>query len=231
METLVCEGLSKTYGNIKALDHVDLHLEEGKIIGLLGPNGSGKTTLIKLASRLLVPSEGRITICGEEPSAKTKAMVSYLPDRNYLPDWMNSGDLLDMYEDFFADFDRARALTMLESLDIDMKMPLKKMSKGTKEKVQLILTMSRHAKVYLLDEPIAGVDPAARDYILRTIISNYDENATVLISTHLIADVENVLDEAIFLKEGKIVLHEGADELKENTGKSVDEYFREVFKC
>lgn len=231
METLVCEGLSKTYGNIKALDHVDLHLEEGKIIGLLGPNGSGKTTLIKLASRLLVPSEGRITICGEEPSAKTKAMVSYLPDRNYLPDWMNSGDLLDMYEDFFADFDRARALTMLESLDIDMKMPLKKMSKGTKEKVQLILTMSRHAKIYLLDEPIAGVDPAARDYILRTIISNYDENATVLISTHLIADVENVLDEAIFLKEGKIVLHEGADELKENTGKSVDEYFREVFKC
>ena len=231
METLVCEGLSKTYGNIKALDHVDLHVEEGKIIGLLGPNGSGKTTLIKLASRLLVPSEGRITICGEEPSAKTKAMVSYLPDRNYLPDWMNSRDLLDMYEDFFADFDRARALTMLESLDIDMKMPLKKMSKGTKEKVQLILTMSRHAKVYLLDEPIAGVDPAARDYILRTIISNYDENATVLISTHLIADVENVLDEAIFLKEGKIVLHEGVDELKENTGKSVDEYFREVFKC
>ena len=231
METLVCEGLSKTYGNVKALDHVDLHMEEGKIIGLLGPNGSGKTTLIKLASRLLVPSEGRITICGVEPSPETKAIVSYLPDRNYLPDWMNSMDLLDMYEDFFYDFDRARALTMLESLNIDMKMPLKKMSKGTKEKVQLILTMSRHAKIYLLDEPIAGVDPAARDYILRTIISNYDENATVLISTHLIADVENVLDEAIFLKEGRIVLHENVEELKENTGKSVDEYFREVFKC
>ncbi len=231
METLVCEGLSKTYGNIRALDHVDLHMEEGKIIGLLGPNGSGKTTLIKLASRLLVPTEGKITICGIEPSPETKAMVSYLPDRSFLPDWMNSRDLLDMYEDFFVDFDRARALTMLESLDIDMKMPLKKMSKGTKEKVQLILTMSRHAKVYLLDEPIAGVDPAARDYILRTIISNYDENATVLISTHLIADVENVLDEAIFLKEGRIVLHESVDELKENTGKSVDEYFREVFKC
>ena len=231
METLVCEGLSKTYGNVKALDHVDLHMEEGKIIGLLGPNGSGKTTLIKLASRLLVPSEGRITICGVEPSPETKAIVSYLPDRNYLPDWMNSMDLLDMYEDFFNDFDRARALTMLESLGIDMKMPLKKMSKGTKEKVQLILTMSRHAKIYLLDEPIAGVDPAARDYILRTIISNYDENATVLISTHLIADVENVLDEAIFLKEGRIVLHENVEELKENTGKSVDEYFREVFKC
>ena len=158
-------------------------------------------------------------------------MVSYLPDRNYLPDWMNSGDLLDMFEDFFADFDRARAIEMLESLNIDMKMPLKKMSKGTKEKVQLILTMSRHAKLYLLDEPIAGVDPAARDYILRTIISNYDENATVLISTHLIADVENVLDEAIFLKEGQVVLHQSVDELKESTGKSVDEYFREVFRC
>lgn len=231
MDTLVCEGLSKTYGNVKALDHVDLHMEEGKIIGLLGPNGSGKTTLIKLASRLLVPTEGKITICGIEPSPETKAMVSYLPDRSFLPDWMNSRDLLDMYEDFFVDFDRARALTMLESLDIDMKMPLRKMSKGTKEKAQLILTMSRHAKVYLLDEPIAGVDPAARDYILRTIISNYDENATVLISTHLIADVENVLDEAIFLKEGKIVLHENVEELKENTGKSVDEYFREVFRC
>ena len=231
METLVCNDLSKSYGPVKALDHVNLNLEEGKIIGLLGPNGSGKTTLIKLASRLLVPTEGSITICGKEPSPETKAMVSYLPDRNYLPDWMNSGDLLDMFEDFFADFDRARAIEMLESLNIDMKMPLKKMSKGTKEKVQLILTMSRHAKLYLLDEPIAGVDPAARDYILRTIISNYDENATVLISTHLIADVENVLDEAIFLKEGHVVLHQGVDELKESTGKSVDEYFREVFRC
>ena len=231
METLVCNDLSKSYGPVKALDHVNLNLEEGKIIGLLGPNGSGKTTLIKLASRLLVPTEGSITICGKEPSPETKAMVSYLPDRNYLPDWMNSQDLLDMFEDFFADFDRARAIEMLESLNIDMKMPLKKMSKGTKEKVQLILTMSRHAKLYLLDEPIAGVDPAARDYILRTIISNYDENATVLISTHLIADVENVLDEAIFLKEGQVVLHQSVDELKESTGKSVDEYFREVFRC
>ncbi len=231
METLVCNDLSKSYGPVKALDHVNLNLEEGKIIGLLGPNGSGKTTLIKLASRLLVPTEGSITICGKEPSPETKAMVSYLPDRNYLPDWMCSEDLLDMFEDFFADFDRARAIEMLGSLNIDMKMPLKKMSKGTKEKVQLILTMSRHAKLYLLDEPIAGVDPAARDYILRTIISNYDENATVLISTHLIADVENVLDEAIFLKEGQVVLHQGVDELKESTGKSVDEYFREVFRC
>ena len=231
METLVCEGLSKDYGQIRALDRIDLRLEEGKIIGLLGPNGSGKTTLIKLASRLLVPSEGRITICGEVPSEKSKAIVSYLPDRNFLPDWMNSNDLIALYEDFFADFSKDRAIEMLGSLNIDMTMPLKKMSKGTKEKVQLIMTMSRQAKLYLLDEPIAGVDPAARDYILRTIISNYDENATVLISTHLIADVENVLDEAIFLKQGKIVLHERVDELKESTGKSVDEYFREVFKC
>lgn len=231
METLVCEGLSKDYGQIRALDRIDLRLEEGKIVGLLGPNGSGKTTLIKLASRLLVPSEGRITICGEVPSEKSKAIVSYLPDRNFLPDWMNSNDLIALYEDFFADFSKERAIEMLGSLNIDMTMPLKKMSKGTKEKVQLIMTMSRRAKLYLLDEPIAGVDPAARDYILRTIISNYDENATVLISTHLIADVENVLDEAIFLKQGKIVLHESVDELKESTGKSVDEYFREVFKC
>ena len=231
METLVCEGLSKDYGQIRALDGIDLRLEEGKIIGLLGPNGSGKTTLIKMASRLLVPSEGSITICGEVPSEKSKAIVSYLPDRNFLPDWMNSNDLIALYEDFFADFSKERAIEMLGSLNIDMTMPLKKMSKGTKEKVQLIMTMSRRAKLYLLDEPIAGVDPAARDYILRTIISNYDENATVLISTHLIADVENVLDEAIFLKQGKIVLHERVDELKESTGKSVDEYFREVFKC
>ena len=231
METMVCNGLCKYYGSVKALDHVDLHLEEGRIIGLLGPNGSGKTTLIKLASRLLVPTEGEVRICGELPSPVTKAMVSYLPDRNYLPDWMIARELLDMYEDFFTDFNRSRALDMLNALSIDLDMPLKKMSKGTKEKVQLILTMSRHAKLYLLDEPIAGVDPAARDFILRTIISNYDESATVLISTHLIADVESVLDEAIFLKEGKVVLHQNVDELRDSTGKSVDEYFREVFKC
>ena len=228
---MVCNGLCKYYGSIKALDDVDLHLEEGRIIGLLGPNGSGKTTLIKLASRLLVPTEGEVRICGELPSPETKAMVSYLPDRNYLPDWMKTKDLLEMYQDFYGDFDVKRAQEMLNSLNIDFEMPLKKMSKGTKEKVQLILTMSRHAKLYLLDEPIAGVDPAARDYILKTIISNYDETATVLISTHLIADVESVLDEAIFLKEGKVVLHQSVDELRDSTGKSVDEYFREVFKC
>lgn len=231
METLVCEGLSKDYGKLRALDRVDLRLEEGRIVGLLGPNGSGKTTLIKLAARLLVPSEGNVTICGEVPSEKTKAIVSYLPDRNFLPEYMNGEELVAMYKDFFADFDENRAYEMLGSLGIDLKMPLRKMSKGTKEKVQLILTMSRKAKLYLLDEPIAGVDPAARDYILRTIISNYDENATVLISTHLIADVENVLDEAIFLKQGRVILHKSVDEIKESTGQSVDEYFREVFAC
>lgn len=231
METLKIEELTKNYGRKVALEDVDLTLEEGKIVGLLGPNGSGKTTLIKLISRLLVPTSGTIRICGIEPSPESKALVSYLPDRNYLPDWMNCDDLLNLYEDFYTDFDRSRAMKMLEALDIDMKMSMKKMSKGTKEKVQLILTMSRHAKLYLLDEPIAGVDPAARDYILNTIISNYDEEATVLISTHLIADVENILDEAIFLKEGKVVLHKNTDELRDETGKSVDEYFREVFRC
>ena len=231
METLKCVGLTKSYGNVLALDDIDLTLYEGKIVGLLGPNGSGKTTLIKLVSRLLVPDKGVISICGSQPGEVSKALVSYLPDRNFLPDWMNCDELLEMYGDFYADFDHVRAQRMLDSLAIDPCMPLKKMSKGTKEKVQLILTMSRHAKLYLLDEPIAGVDPAARDYILDTIISNYDENATVLISTHLISDIESVLDEVIFIKEGKIFLHENADELRNEKGMSVDAYFREVFRC
>ena len=231
METLLCDNLCKSYGNKLALDHVNLKIDEGKIVGLLGPNGSGKTTLIKLCSRLLVPSEGIINICGKQPSEETKALVSYLPDRNFLPEWMNCNELLDMYGDFFADFDRNRAEEMLNSLNIDYGMALKKMSKGTKDKVQLVLTMSRHAKLYLLDEPIAGVDPAARDYILNTILANYDEESTVIISTHLIGDVESILDEAVFLKEGKIVLHENADELREEKSMSIDEYFREVFRC
>lgn len=231
MSVLKCENLTKRYNNVLALDHINLDLGEGKIIGLLGPNGSGKTTLIKLATRLLVPSEGKITICEEVPSPITKSMVSYLPDRNSLPEWMRVNELLDLYSDFYQDFDAPRAQRMLASLEIDPKMQYKNMSKGTKEKVQLILTMSRHAKLYLLDEPIAGVDPAARDYILNTILTNYDENATVLISTHLISDIENVLDEAIFLKEGNVILHKAVDEIRQETNKSVDEYFREVFKC
>ena len=226
-----CRNLVKSYGNVTALGGINLSLESGRIVGLLGPNGSEKTTLIKLACRLLQPTSGEILIGGEAPGTATKSMVAYLPDKDFLPDWMRTKGLLDFYQDFFPDLDRQRAEEMLESLDIPQNMSLKKMSKGTKEKVQLILTMSRRASVYLLDEPIAGVDPAARDYILRTIINNYEENALVIISTHLIADVESVLDEAVFLKKGQIVLHKGVDEVREETGKSVDEYFREVFRC
>lgn len=232
MDTLLeAKGLKKSYGNVAALKGIDLRLMSGRIVGLLGPNGSGKTTLIKIACRLLQPTEGQILIDGEAPGPVSKSKIAYLPDKDFLPDWMKTKQLLQFYEDFYADFDRNRALEMLSSLEIPENMTLRKMSKGTKEKMQLILTMSRRARIYLLDEPIAGVDPAARDYILRTIISNYEENALVMISTHLIADVESVLDEAVFLKKGEIVLHKPTDQIREETGKSVDEYFREVFKC
>ena len=231
MSIFACQNLTKRYGKLTALDNIDLELESGRIVGLLGPNGSGKTTLIKLANRLLQPTSGSILIDGKAPGVATKKIIAYLPDKEYLPDWMNTRQLMHFYGDFYDDFDPRRASVMLSSLDIPSDMVLKKMSKGTREKVQLILTMSRRAKVYLLDEPIAGVDPAARDYILRTIIQNYEENSLVLISTHLIADVESVLDEAVFLKQGHIVLHKPADEIRTETGKSVDEYFREVFKC
>ena len=231
MSIFECRGLTKRYGKLTALDNIDLKLDSGRIVGLLGPNGSGKTTLIKLSNRLLQPTEGTILIDGNEPGVETKKAIAYLPDKDFLPDWMKIGQLMDFYQDFYADFDRSRAQEMMNSLAIPDNMILKKMSKGTREKVQLILTMCRRAKVYLLDEPIAGVDPAARDYILRTIINNYEENALVIISTHLIADVESVLDEAVFLKTGKIVLHKSVDDIREETGKSVDEYFREVFRC
>ena len=231
MSIFACQNLTKRYGKLTALDNIDLELESGRIVGLLGPNGSGKTTLIKLANRLLQPTSGSILIDGKAPGVETKKIIAYLPDKEYLPDWMNTRQLMHFYGDFYDDFDPRRASVMLSSLDIPSDMVLKKMSKGTREKVQLILTMSRRAKVYLLDEPIAGVDPAAKDYILRTIIQNYEENSLVLISTHLIADVESVLDEAVFLKQGHIVLHKPADEIRTETGKSVDEYFREVFRC
>lgn len=226
-----CRDLVKSYGKVTALKGINLQLENGRIVGLLGPNGSGKTTLIKLANRLLQPTSGELRIVGELPGVKTKAAIAYLPDKDFLPDWMKMDGLMNFYGDVFQDFDRGRAEDMLRSLNIPMHQTLKKMSKGTREKVQLILVMSRRAKVYLLDEPIAGVDPAARDYILRTILSNYEESALVLISTHLIADVESVLDEAVFLKQGEIVLHKSTDAIREETGKSVDEYFREVFRC
>ena len=231
MAIFECRQLTKRYGSTTALDHIDLSLEPGRIVGLLGPNGSGKTTLIKLAARLLTPSSGQILIDGEVPGPETKAMISYLPDREFLPEYMNTRQLLNLYQDFYADFVPARAEEMLSSLDIRPNIPVRKLSKGTREKVRLILTMSRGAKVYMLDEPIAGVDPAARDYILKTIIGNYEPEALVLISTHLISDVESVLDEAVFLKEGHIVLHKSVDEIREEHGMSVDDYFRDVFRC
>lgn len=231
MSILQCRNLSKKYGATEALRGIDLELEAGRIVGLLGPNGSGKTTFIKLANGLLKPSEGEILIDGNRPGRETKAEVAYLPDRDFLPDYMSVSQLIKYYSDFFSDMNTAKAEEMLRSLDLDKDMKLKKMSKGTKEKVQLILTMSRDAKVYFLDEPIAGVDPAARDYILRTIITNYNPEALVVISTHLIADVENVLDEVVFIKEGSIVLHKEADVIREEEAKSIDGLFREVFKC
>jgi len=228
---LECRGLTKKYKDLTALDHIDLCLESGRIVGLLGPNGSGKTTLIKLSARLIQPTSGEILIMGEKPGRQSKAILSYLPDREFLPDWMNTRQLLEFYKDFYTDFRIDLAREMLNALDITDKMDLRKMSKGTKEKVRLVLTMSREAKIYLLDEPIAGVDPAARDFILRTILQNYAKDALVLISTHLIADVESVLDEVVFIRKGEILLHRRADELRAETGTSVDAYFREVFRC
>ena len=230
-ELLTCEGLTKHYGAKTALDGVDLHIGFGKIVGLLGPNGSGKTTLIKLANGLLQPDSGSIRIAGMKPGVESKAIVSYLPDADWLPGWMRVEQLVEMFGDFYKDFDPARANEMLTNLELSPKDVLKTLSKGNREKVQLILAMSRNARLYLLDEPIGGVDPAARDYILHTILSNYSKDATVLISTHLIEDIEPVLDEAIFLKEGTVFAHRSVDEIRENEEMSVDAYFREVFKC
>lgn len=226
-----CVSLSKSFGSVRALENVNIQLQPGRVVGLLGPNGSGKTTLIKLANGLLTPSEGQVLIYGQRPGPTTKALVSYLPDKLHLPEWMSAEQLINMYADFYADFDREKAGEMLARLDLSSRKKLSQMSKGTKEKVQLILTMSRKAKLYLLDEPIGGVDPATRDYILDTIIRNYDPDAVVMISTHLISDVENVLDEVIFVNQGKILLQSGVDEIREKHGKSVDALFREVFKC
>ena len=228
---IVCEGLSKRFGMQYALDHVDLTIGRGRIIGLLGPNGSGKTTWIKLLCGLLQPSSGAVRINGLTPGAATKAVVSYLPDRMYFADWMVAGDLMDYFEDFYADFDRGKAERMCASLGIQKTDRIKTMSKGTKEKLQLAVVMSRNAQIYLLDEPIAGVDPAARDFILETILRNYNPEGTVIISTHLIADVEQVLDEVIFLKEGQVVRHDTVDHIRETEGRSVDALFREIFRA
>lgn len=214
-----------------ALNQLNLVIPRGKIIGLLGPNGSGKTTLIKILNGLLMPTKGEVFINGERPGAKTKARVSYLPERTYFQGSRKVKELIAYFADFYEDFKPERAKQMLENLGIDENDRLKTLSKGTKEKVQLIMVMSRDADLYVLDEPIAGVDPAARDYILRTIISNYNENATVLLSTHLISDIENILDEVIFIKNGNLVLQSTVEEIREKQGKSVDSYFREVFAC
>lgn len=232
METILeCKALSKRYSGKEALSSVDLKVGRGRIVGLLGPNGSGKTTLIKLASGLLTPTLGQILIDGKAPGIETKKIVSYLPERTYLSDWMKVTDMLDLFSDFYENFNRQKALEMLERLSINPSDRLKTMSKGTREKVQLILVMSREAQLYLLDEPIGGVDPAARDYILDTIIGNYSENATVIISTHLISDVEKVLDDVIFIASGRVALTSSVDDIREQQGKSVDALFREVFKC
>ena len=228
---LTATGLTKRYHGNPALDNLTLELPKGRIIGLLGPNGSGKTTFIKLAAGLLTPNSGSIAIDDKVVGPETKALVSYLPDRPYFSKNMRVGQQLDFFQDFYADFDRSRAEEMLTALGISQNRRFKSLSKGNQEKVQLVLVMSRRAKLYLLDEPIGGVDPAARDYILNTIITNYDPEASVLISTHLIADVERVLDEFLFLHNGKIVRSGNADEVREETGKSLDQLFREVFQC
>ena len=228
---LTCSHITKRFGSKVALDDISFQINPGHIVGLLGPNGSGKSTFIKMANGLLVPNEGSITICGKPVGPETKAIVSYLPDKNYLNNWMKISQLIDMFHDFYEDFDRVKAYEMLKRLEINEKDPMKIMSKGTKEKVQLILVMSRKASLYLLDEPIGGVDPAARDYILNTILTNYNENGSVMISTHLISDVEQVLDDVIFIKNGHLELTSSVDDIREEYGKSVDGLFREVFKC
>ena len=232
MSTLLeCKNLSKRYGYQVAIDHINLSLESGHIIGLLGPNGSGKTTLIKMINGLLTPSSGELSINGNPVGPESKKIVSYLPDHTYLNMNQRVRDIIAFFKDFYADFDEARAYDMLQKLNINPNDRLKTMSKGTKEKVQLILVMSRKAKLYVLDEPIAGVDPAARDYILNVILSNYEPDATILISTHLIADIENILDEVIFIQNGQIRLTASVDDIRSEQGKSVDALFREVFRC
>ena len=228
---LECENLSKNYGSVKALDNLTLKIESGKIVGLLGPNGHGKTTLIKTLSGLLSKDKGKVLIDGKRIGVGTKKLVSYLPERSYLSPEMKIKEVVSFFQEFYEDFDAKKADAMLGELSLDKESKLKSLSKGNREKVQLIMVMSRKAKLYLLDEPMGGVDPAARDYILKTIISNYSEDATVIISTHLIQDVEQILDEVVFLKEGKVMLHSDVDELRMEKEKSVDALFREVFSC
>lgn len=228
---LECRNLVKKYGYKEALSNLDLTVERGKIVGLLGPNGSGKTTLIKLSNGLLSPTSGELLIDGKPVGVETKKIVSYLPERTYLNSWMKVSNIIDFFTDFYDNFDKNKAYEMLERLHINPKDQLKTMSKGTKEKVQLILVMSRKDDLYLLDEPIGGVDPAARDYILNTIISNYNPDGTILISTHLISDIEQILDDVIFIQNGTIIKTASVDDIRSQEGKSIDTLFREVFRC
>ncbi|WP_026478660.1 ABC transporter ATP-binding protein [Alkaliphilus transvaalensis] len=228
---LECNNLTKVFGSKKALNNISFTIPRGKIVGLLGPNGSGKSTFIKLCNELLTATSGNLLISGHKPGVATKKIVSYLPEKTYLNDWMKVSQMVEFFEDFYDDFNPTTAYDMLSKLNINPKDKLKTMSKGTKEKVQLILVMSREAELYLLDEPIGGVDPAARDYILDTILNNYNENATIIISTHLISDIEKILDYIIFIKDGEVVMTKEVDEIREETGKSIDLLFREVFKC
>ena len=229
-ELLKCQQLTKDYGGVLALNYIDLTVESGKIIGLLGPNGSGKTTLIKIINGLLTPTSGTVLVNGMAPGVETKKIVAYLPDNSYLNSWMTVGQIVDMFTDFYEDFRPELALDMLKRLGISPEAKLKTLSKGNKEKVCLILVMSRNALLYVLDEPIAAVDPATRDYVISTIINNYNPEASVIISTHLISDIEQVLDEVIFINQGNIVMKKSVDEIREEHGKSVDELFREVFR-
>lgn len=230
-ELIQISNLSKSYGKKEALSDLSLTLESGKVIGLLGPNGSGKTTLIKILCGLLTPTSGHVTIDGKEIGPETKAVVSYLPERTYIPNWMKVKDILDYFQDFYKDFRREVAEDMLSRLRIDTSAKIKTLSKGNKEKVQLILVMSRNAKLYLLDEPIAGVDPAARDYILDTIVTNYNPDASIIISTHLIQDIERILDDVIMIQYGHLKVSGSADAIRSEKGMSIDQLFREVFRC
>lgn len=226
-----CVNLSKSYRSFNALKNINISIPRGRIVGLLGANGSGKTTLLKIINGLLVPTEGDVYIMGLAPGLETKKQISYLPDANYLNDWMTSEQLIGFFSDFYTDFNKHKAFEMLKQLNLSKNIRMKTMSKGMKEKLQLVLVMSRKADLYCLDEPIGGVDPASREYILNTIISNYSDNASVLISTHLIADIEMILDDAIFLNQGEVMLHASTDEIRRKHGMSIDAYFREVFRC
>lgn len=231
MSLLEFKDVSKSYGSTIALRNVNLTLEKGKIVGLLGPNGSGKTTMIKLINGLLQPDSGQVLINGEKPGVNSKNAISFLPDSTYLPNWMKVSHAMKYFKDMYANFDKERAYTMLESMKISDRATFGSLSKGNKEKVQLVLVMSRRAEFYILDEPIAGVDPAARDFILDTILSNYLEDATLMISTHLISDIERILEDFIFIRSGEIHTNDSVEHIIETTGKSLDQYFREVFRC